>query len=89
MFTLPPASREEVAELVGDVDSAYVDRILDTEASIDEIGEAIDDLEGRFAAPHIPSSTRVARVLAVLREMSEAQPSPYTFPLRGMPVTHV
>jgi hypothetical protein len=81
-----PASREEVAAVLGEVDDSYVDRVLDTGASLEEIGEAIDDLEGRFAeSRHVPSSAAVARVREILRELTE-RPEPHSFPLRGIPL---
>ena len=82
-----PASREEVAALLGDVDSSYVDRVIDTGASIDEIGEAMDDLEGRFAeSRHEPSSSRVAEAREVLVDLF-GDATPRTFPLRGVPIS--
>jgi hypothetical protein len=67
---LPAASREEIAALLGDVDESFIDRIRDTGASIDQIGEARDDLEGRLAEMrHVPSSVAVAEVRAILDEL--------------------
>jgi len=85
MTLLPPASREEVATLLGDVDALYIDRVLDTGASVDEIGEAIDGLEGKFAEPRIlPSSVRVEGVREILEELSDPGSTPRTFPLQGV-----
>jgi hypothetical protein len=85
MTQLPPASREEVAELLGDLDKSYVDRVLATGASLDEIGEAIDDLEGKFPeSRHVPSSTRTAEVHKVLEEVFD--PNARTFPIGGFPI---
>jgi hypothetical protein len=70
MSSLPPASREEVSALLGEVDSSYVDRVLDTGASLDEIGEALNDLEGHAGGTsRIPSSARVASARQVLAEL--------------------
>jgi hypothetical protein len=89
MTLMPPATREEVAALLGDVDDSYVDRVLDTGASLDEIGEAIDDLEGKLTEPrHVPSTVSVAEVHEILEELFDASATPRTFPLRGMPVGH-
>ena len=66
----PAASREEIVELIGEVEGSFIQRILDTHASVDEIAEAIDDLEGRFAElPHIATTTRVIEVRHVLAEL--------------------
>jgi DNA-binding transcriptional MerR regulator len=64
------ASHDEIVELLGDVDELMVKRIEDTGASIDEIGEALGDLQddgvvGRAFA----SSPRVVEVRAILAEM--------------------
>lgn len=75
--------------MLGEVDDSYVDRVLDTAASVDEIGEAIADLEDRFAeSRHVPSSTRVADVRVVLLELFDANVTPFTFPLQGVPLGH-
>ena len=87
MASLPPASREEIAAMLGEVDSSYLDRVLDIGASVDEIGEAMDDLEHRFAElRHEPSSIRVAQVRTVLAELFNPSEPPHTFPLRGIPI---
>ena len=39
------ATHTQIVELLGDVDELYIRRIEDTGASIDEIGEALGDLE--------------------------------------------
>jgi hypothetical protein len=87
----PPASREEILELVGEVDDSFIDRIHDTGASIDEIAEAMDALTGRFSAQaYIASSTPVVVVQAILEELFESEDlDPNTFPIRGVPLGHV
>jgi hypothetical protein len=84
----PPANRAEIAELVGDADGSYVDRIADTGASLDEIGEAIEEIEGRFTDPHrVPSSDRVTAVRAILSELHQgAGGGAQTFSMLGEPV---
>lgn len=88
MTAFPPASREEIVAMLGDVDSSYVDRVLDTGASVDEIGEAADDLVGAEFR-NLPSSTRVAEVRKILAELvgPDAE-TPHTFPIKGVPLGH-
>ena len=89
MTQLPPATRDEVVMLLGEIDVWYVDRILDIGASIDEISEAIGALEGRLAEPqNLPSTARVAEVREVLRELTEAALGSHTFPLPAVPEGH-
>lgn len=69
---MPTATHAQIVELLGDVDDLFVKRIEDTGASIDEIGEALGDLEDedeRGAPPHIVTSQRVAEVRAILEEL--------------------
>jgi|ERR1051325_586701 len=85
----PPASRDEIAMLLGEVDESYVDRVLDIGASVDEISEAIADLEGRLAEPqHLPSTARVAEVREVLCELIDAAGGSRTFPFTTVPMGH-
>jgi hypothetical protein len=67
------ATADEIGELLEDrVDETIVDRIANTGASIDEIAEAMEDLdyERRFGETREPSSLRVAEVRAILEEVS-------------------
>ena len=67
---MPPATREEVAELIVEADPTYIERVVDTGASVEEIAEAIDDLAGQFAEQrHVPSTVRVAEVRQVLEDL--------------------
>jgi hypothetical protein len=89
MTTLPPASREEIAELLGEVDESYIDRVSDTGASVDEIGEAIDLVDDEQIMPRrIPSSISVAAVQRILEELLAPNAGARDFPLRGIPVGH-
>jgi DNA-binding transcriptional MerR regulator len=66
------ATHAQIVELLGDVDDLFMKRIEDTGASLDEIGEALGDLESedvRGEPPHAPSSPRVAEVRAILDEL--------------------
>jgi len=67
-----PASASEIQRLLGDVEPMIVARVLATNASADEIGEALREVEdeaGFGEDPHEPSSPRVAEVRAILDEM--------------------
>jgi len=90
----PPATRAEIAELIGDddrsADASFIERIRATGASVDEIGEAIDDLDGRSReARHTPSSTRVAAVRALLDERLGPHDADagQTFSMLGEPIS--
>jgi DNA-binding transcriptional MerR regulator len=65
------ASYEQIVEVLGDVDPLFVRRVEDTGASIDEIGEALGDLEHERAGGErrLASSPRVAEVRAILEEL--------------------
>lgn len=68
------ATHAQIAELLGDVDDLFVKRLEDTGASLDEIGEALGDLESenvRGEPPHVPSSPRVAEVRAIIEELMD------------------
>jgi len=65
------ASYQQIVELVGEVDPLFVKRIEDTGASLEEIGEALSDVESERlgAERRLVSSPRVAEVRAILDEM--------------------
>lgn len=68
-----PATAADVLRLLGDVDPMIVARVLATNASVEEIGEAlttVEDEAGFGEAPHQPSSFRVSDVIAILDEGS-------------------
>ena len=69
--TMTTASYEQIVEVLGDVDPLFVRRVEDTGASLDEIGEALGDLEDEDAGGErrIASSPRVAEVRAILEEL--------------------
>jgi hypothetical protein len=88
LMSAPPATREEIVELIGEVDESFIDRIRDTGASIDDIAEAVDDLEGRAAEqPYVASSTTVAAAHAILKELFDDEDYVRTIAARGVPVT--
>ena len=65
------ASYQQIVELLGDVDPLFVNRLEGTGASLDEINEALGQLEDdQFGEERHPdSSPRVAEARAILEEM--------------------
>src|SRR5262245_37995280 len=66
------ATHAQIVDLLGDVDELFVKRLEDTGASLDEIGQALGDLEDESRlgeGPRIPTSSRVAEVRAILQEL--------------------
>lgn len=66
------ATHAQIVELLGDVDELYVKRLEDTGASLDEIGEALGDLEDEDRLgepPRMATSPRVAEVRTILEEL--------------------
>ena len=84
MNDVTPATREEVSELLGEVDASYIDRVFDVGASVEEIAEAIDAIECVEPRATI-SVARVALVCTVLAELF-APDSTSLFPQRGVPM---
>ena len=72
------ASPDEVGELLGHADAEIVQQVVETGASIDEIGAAIDDLEDirRYGEPRIPSSPRVAQVRRIIEVLRKGERMP-------------
>lgn len=68
-----PVLAEEIGEILGDVDGFTIERILDTHATLDEICEALADLEDerRFGERRESTSSRVAAVREILEERPE------------------
>lgn len=69
-----PASREDIVKLVGDVDASYIERILRTHATMEEIKTALGDLRGRSAQPPAPPSGRAATVRGILEDLFHETP---------------
>jgi hypothetical protein len=64
-----PASSSEVTALLGEVDAMIVARVLATNASVDEIAEAVRGNDDGGELSFLPaSSSRVAEVRAILDE---------------------
>jgi hypothetical protein len=67
-----PATASDVNRLLGDADPLVVERIVSTGASVDEIAEALREVEderGFGEQAHEPSSPRVTEVRAVLHDL--------------------
>lgn len=67
----PAASVAEVSELLGHADASLVQRVVDTGASIDEIGAAIANLEESHPHTTVPASPRVAQVRRILEGLHD------------------
>ena len=66
------SSFEEVVEILGEVDDKYIERIIDTGASVAQIGEALSDLEDelRFGEERrTETSPQAAAVRGILEEL--------------------
>lgn len=66
------ANADEVAELLGDrADEAIVERIVHLGASLDEVSEALDDLDyqTRFGEPREASSPKIEELRSILEEL--------------------
>jgi hypothetical protein len=67
-----PISREELVALLGEVDESVIERIRAVGATLDEIGEAIDEMHGRvvdtFAAE---ASVRIGEVRQIFEDLFE------------------
>jgi hypothetical protein len=62
---------EEVEDLLGEVDPLIIERILATHATLEEVGEALADVEDeqRFGERRAPASPRVAEVREILEDV--------------------
>lgn len=62
---------EEIEDLLGEVDPLIVERILDTHATLEEVAEALADVEDekRFGERRAPASPRVAEVREILEDV--------------------
>jgi hypothetical protein len=70
---MTPATADQLAELLGELDTFTIERILDTGATVDEVTEARAGLEDerRFGEPHDPTTVRVASVRVILDELTD------------------
>ena len=74
-MTRPCVTREELADLFGEapIPERTLTRIVETGATFDEVGEAIDDFERerKLGERRIPASMKVAEVREILEELLE------------------
>jgi hypothetical protein len=88
-MTPTSVSREEVADLLGDVDATVADRIAATGATVDELGAALDDLdqERRLGARRIPASAKIAELREILEELEQGtSPGARVIQIHGVPI---
>jgi hypothetical protein len=78
-----PARSEEVTAMLGELDPLVIQRVLETGATVDEIGEGL-----RLAAddddPTMPSSSAVVEVRGILYELFDDEAEDYAFPIEGV-----
>ena len=69
---MPPATTEEIQEVLGEVDALAIERVLQTGATADEVAEAVAllDDEARIGERRVPSSAQVAAVRDILEELT-------------------
>jgi hypothetical protein len=82
-------SREEVTDLLGDVDATVAERIAGTGATVDELGAALNDLdhERRFGERRMPASTKIAEIREILEEVEQGtSPGARVFEIHGVPI---
>jgi hypothetical protein len=84
----PPANLDEISELLGHADRSLVQEVVETGASIDEIGAALDDLEDihRFGDSRVPESSRIAQLRRILEPLYAESGHDGTYPIGGVPI---
>lgn len=88
-MTASSVTREDVTDLLGDVDPAIAERIAETGATVDELGAALDDLdhERRFGERRVPASTTIAAVRSILDELDPStSPGARVIQIHGTPI---
>ena len=78
-----PARSEEVYAVLGDVDPLILTRVLESGASVDEIGEALQ-LAADSDDPTTPSSSAVVEVRGILYELFDVDTDEFVFPIEGV-----
>ncbi len=73
-------------ELLGHADSRIVQEIVETGATVDEIGAAIDDLETARSSgdAQMPASPRIAQIRKILDSMRRGLDEEGTMPIGGV-----
>ncbi|MCX5745162.1 MAG: hypothetical protein NT062_21970 [Proteobacteria bacterium] len=69
---MPPASIAELAERLDDVDEAILVQIHETQASLDDVAEALDRLERPQALSPWPTSSPALAVYEILTAARKA-----------------
>jgi len=88
-MTSAPVSREQVADLLGDVDTTIAERIAGTGATVDELGAALDDLdqERRLGERRVPASAKIAEIRGILEESQQStSPGARVIEIHGVPI---
>jgi hypothetical protein len=88
-MTPTSVSREEVADLLGDVDATVAERIAATGATVDELGAALDDLdhERRLGDRRVPASAKIAQVREILEDIEQGtSPGARVIQIHGVPI---
>jgi hypothetical protein len=66
------ASAEEIAELLGErADESVVERVAVLSVSLDEVAEAVDDLdyEARYGEPRLATTAKIDEIRQILEEL--------------------
>lgn len=77
-----PATASDVYRLLGDIDPIIAERIVETGATADEIGEAlarVEDEIGFGEESHQPATTRVGNVISALRDLFDDEEDGYDY----------
>lgn len=73
-MTARASNPEEISALLGDLDHDILERIADTGASLDQVAEALSDLEHEriTSERRLPSTTQIAEVRTILKQVFAA-----------------
>jgi hypothetical protein len=77
-----PATASDVYRLLGDIDPIIAERIVETGATSDEIGEAlarVEDEIGFGEESHEPATSRVNDVISALRDLFDEEEDGYDY----------
>lgn len=70
---MTPATPTEITNLVGEIDPMIVERILELDATADDVAQAVACLEAdRAGEIRVPMTTRVAAIYALLEDALES-----------------
>ncbi len=73
-MTARASNAEEIAALLGDLDHDILERIADTGATLEQVAEALSDLEHERTTSErrLPSTTQIAEVRTILKQVFAA-----------------